>query len=89
MRSTARTVGLQLLAEQWEQFFEALRRAAASGQIPASRANPDESPVSRADFTARMNGDDILLDAQGDLILLRQVDELDVPRAVVTRLRAP
>ena len=135
----ARTVGLQLLAPQWEQFFEQLRRLAASGQIPASRANPAQSPVSRADFedwpinevaptidtlltdfdarlwardyrlpgqdsatwrvwdmdrqellfTARMDGEDILLDAQGDLVLLRQIDELDVPRAVVTRLRAP
>ena len=135
----ARTVGLQLLAEQWEQFFEALRSAAASGQVPASRANPDESPVSRADFedwpinevapaidtlltdfdarlwardyrlpgqdsatwrvwdidrqellfTARMDGEDILLDAQGELVLLRRVDELDVPRAMVTQLRAP
>ncbi|MDE2752262.1 MAG: hypothetical protein OXI83_06770, partial [Gemmatimonadota bacterium] len=40
-------------------------------------------------FTARMDGEDILLDAQGELVLLRRVDELDVPRAMVTQLRAP
>ena len=39
-------------------------------------------------FTAKMNGDDILLDARDDFVLLRQLDEFDVPRAVVTRLRA-
>lgn len=39
-------------------------------------------------FTARMDGDDILLDARDDFVLLRQLDEFDVPRAVVTRLRA-
>lgn len=134
----AEAVGRQLLVEQWEQFFERLRRAAASGRIPASRGDLDEFQVS-ADFddwpinevapaidtlltdfdarlwardyrlpgqdsvawqvwdidrqellfTARMDGDDILLDARGDVVLLRQVDEFDVPRAVVTQLRAP
>ena len=39
-------------------------------------------------FIARMDGDDILLDARDDFVLLRQLDEFDVPRAVVTRLRA-
>lgn len=38
-------------------------------------------------FAARMDGEDILLDARGDLVLLRKVDELDVPRAVVIQLR--
>ena len=40
-------------------------------------------------FTARMDGEDTLLDARGDLVLLRRLDEFDVPRAVVTGLRAP
>ena len=40
-------------------------------------------------FTVRFDGEDGLLDAQGDLVLLRRVDELDVPRAVITVLRAP
>ena len=39
-------------------------------------------------FTARMDGEDILLDARGDLVLLRRVDEFDVPRAVVSQLAA-
>ena len=39
-------------------------------------------------FTARMDGEDVLLDARGDLVLLRRVDEFDVPRAVVSQLRA-
>ncbi len=37
-------------------------------------------------FTARMDGDDVLLDARGDLVLLRRMDAFDVPRAVVSRL---
>jgi len=37
-------------------------------------------------FTVRMDGDDRLLDATGDLLLLRRVDALDVPRAEVRRL---
>lgn len=40
-------------------------------------------------FTARMDGEDTLLDARGDLVLLRRLDEFDVPRAVITGLRAP
>ena len=40
-------------------------------------------------FTARMDAEDTLLDARGDLVLLRRLDEFDVPRAVVSRLRAP
>ena len=40
-------------------------------------------------FTARMGGEDRLLDARGDLVLLRRLDGFDVPRAVVTGLRAP
>lgn len=40
-------------------------------------------------FTARMDGEATLLDARGDLVLLRRLDEFDVPRAVTTRLRAP
>lgn len=39
-------------------------------------------------FTARMDGEDVLLDARGDLVLLRRVDAFDVPRAVVSQLRA-
>ncbi len=38
-------------------------------------------------FMARMDGEDTLLDARGDLVLLRRFDALDAPRAVVTRLR--
>lgn len=34
-------------------------------------------------FTVRMDGDDRLLDAHGDLLLLRRVNALDVPRAEV------
>ena len=37
-------------------------------------------------FTARMDGRDALLDAWGDLVLLRRTDELDVPRAVIEQL---
>lgn len=37
-------------------------------------------------FTARIDGGDTLLDAQGDLVLLRRLDVFDVPRAVVIRL---
>lgn len=37
-------------------------------------------------FTARMDGEDTLLDARGDLVLLRRTDELDLPRAVVRQL---
>ena len=40
-------------------------------------------------FTARMDGEDTLLDARDDLVLLRRLDEFDVPRAEVTWLRAP
>lgn len=40
-------------------------------------------------LTARMDGEDTLLDARGDLVLLRRLDEFDVPRAVITGLRAP
>ena len=39
-------------------------------------------------FTARMDGDDTLLDARGDLVLLRRLDEFGAPRAVVSQLRA-
>ena len=39
-------------------------------------------------FSARMDGEDTLLDARGDFVLLRRLDALDVPRAVVGRLRA-
>ena len=39
-------------------------------------------------FTAKMDGKDTLLDARGDFVLLRRLDALDVPRAVVSRLRA-
>ena len=37
-------------------------------------------------FTVRMDGEDILLDARGDSLLLRRLDVFDVPRAVVVRL---
>ena len=40
-------------------------------------------------FTVRMDGEDTLLDARDDLVLLRRLDEFDVPRAVVIRLLAP
>lgn len=39
-------------------------------------------------FTVRMDGEDRLLDATGDLLLLRRVDALDVPRVEVRRLTA-
>ena len=39
-------------------------------------------------FTVRMDGEDRLLDAAGDLLLLLRVDALDVPRAEVRRLTA-
>lgn len=38
-------------------------------------------------FTARMDGEDTLLDARGDFVLVRRLDEFGVPRAVVSRLR--
>ena len=37
-------------------------------------------------FMAKMDGEDTLLDAQGDRVLLRRLDAFDVPRAVVVRL---
>jgi hypothetical protein len=37
-------------------------------------------------FQVRLAADEELLDARGDVILLRREDELDVPRAVVSRL---
>lgn len=40
-------------------------------------------------FTARMDGEDVLLDACGDMVLLRRLDEFDVPRAVITWLSGP
>lgn len=40
-------------------------------------------------FTVRMDGDDTLLDARDDMVLLRRLDQFDVPRAVAIRLLAP
>jgi len=40
-------------------------------------------------LTARIGGEDELLDARDDVVLLRRLDEFDVPRAVVMQLRAP
>ncbi len=37
-------------------------------------------------FQVRLAADEELLDARGDVVLLRREDELDVPRAVVSRL---
>ena len=37
-------------------------------------------------FTARMGGEDTLLDARGDWVLLRRLDAFDGPRSVITRL---
>lgn len=37
-------------------------------------------------FTVRMAGEDTLLDARGDVVLVRRADEFDVPRAVVSPL---
>lgn len=37
-------------------------------------------------FRVRMAGEDTLLDARGDLVLVRQTDQFDVPRAVVRPL---
>ncbi len=37
-------------------------------------------------FAVRLDGGDALLDAQGDLVLLRRTDEFDVPRAVIEQL---
>ena len=39
-------------------------------------------------FTVRMDGEDRVLDARDDLILLRRVNALDVPRAEIRRLTA-
>jgi len=39
-------------------------------------------------FTVRMDAHDILFDARGDLVLLRWMNALDVPRAEVRRLAA-
>ena len=39
-------------------------------------------------FQVRLTVDEELLDATGDVVLLRREDELDVPRAVVSRLDA-
>ena len=38
-------------------------------------------------FTVRIDGEDTLLDARGDLVLLHRLDAFDAPQAVVTRLR--
>lgn len=38
-------------------------------------------------FTVRMDGDDTLLDARGHTVLLRRLDDFDVPRVVVSPLR--
>lgn len=38
-------------------------------------------------FTTRMAGEDTLLDARGDLVLLHRLDAFDAPRAVVAPLR--
>jgi len=35
-------------------------------------------------FRVRLDADERLLDARGDVVLLRRTDEFDVPRAVVT-----
>ncbi|MDE2805148.1 MAG: hypothetical protein OXN18_08400 [Gemmatimonadota bacterium] len=40
-------------------------------------------------FAARMDGEDVLLDARGDMVLLRRLDDFNVPRAVVVQLRTP
>ena len=37
-------------------------------------------------FQVKLAADEELLDARGDVVLLRREDELDVPRAVVSRL---
>ena len=37
-------------------------------------------------FQVRLAADEELLDARGDVVLLRREDELDVPRAVVSGL---
>ena len=39
-------------------------------------------------FRVRLDADERLLDAKGDVVLLRRTDELDVPRAVVSRVVA-
>ena len=38
-------------------------------------------------FIVRMDGEDTMLDARGDTVLLRRLDDFDVPRVVVSRLR--
>ena len=38
-------------------------------------------------FTVRMGGEDTLLDARGHTVLLRRLDDFDVPRVVVSPLR--
>ncbi len=40
-------------------------------------------------LTARIGGEDELLDARGDMVMLRRLDEFDVPQALVIQLRAP
>ena len=39
-------------------------------------------------FRARLYARDRLLDARGDFVLVRRLDEFDVPRAVVSQLRS-
>jgi len=39
-------------------------------------------------FRIRLGADQRLLDARGDVVLLRRTDEFDVPRAVVSRVVA-
>ena len=39
-------------------------------------------------FRVRLDADERLLDAKGDVVLLRRTDGFDVPRAVVTRVAA-
>jgi len=39
-------------------------------------------------FRVKLDADERLLDAKGDVVLLRRTDEFDVPRAVVTRVVA-
>jgi hypothetical protein len=40
-------------------------------------------------FQVELAADEELLDARGDVVLLRRKDDFDVPQAVVSRLDAP
>ena len=84
--SDARTVGRQVLLGRWQRFRERLNRLGATGQIPFKPRDFDPSGASEPDLK---DWEEELLDARGDMVLLRQLDEFDVPRAVAIQLLGP